>query len=420
MSWQFFSPPVRFFLTFISTTVYHYPVNIERSSRMNKRFPFDERTPMCYIVSRKSKRTAERKEDMEGNIMDYLEWRGDLAFTQSEMNAVDALIFSNLTYINYPDVDEKEKPLYRCWKEWLGVPADQQFKGLDMMEKPVRALAEAAVRTNRFKNLTLTRYRESSSEEMEKQFSAMTFLLPDNSLFIAFRGTDNSLVGWKEDFNMAFTSGTPSQLAAASYAEEIARTWPECGINLGGHSKGGNLAVWAAVHLPPDVQTRVKHVYNNDGPGFIGDLQTSPGFLNIRDRIFSFVPESSIVGVLMGCCDYLTVESTGVSVLQHDPFTWKVCGKRFVYNTERTWSGKMIERSVNEMIASMNREELNDLVEELYANLRLDEAKTLTDLKRHLLKRVITSIVTFRKFRFAAAERKKKGQELLNSLEKLG
>ena len=356
---------------------------------------------------------------MEGNIMDYLEWRGDLTFTQAELNVVDALIFSNLTYINYPDVNEKEKPLRQSYQEWLGVPKEQQFKGLDMMEKQIRALAEAVTKTNRFRDLILTRYRESSSEEMEKQFSAMTFLLPDNSLFIAYRGTDNSLVGWKEDFNMAFMSGTPSQLAATSYAEEIVRTWPDRKICLGGHSKGGNLAVWAAVHLPPDLQERVTHVYNNDGPGFVGDLQTSPGFLRIRDRILSFVPESSIVGVLMGCCDYLTVESTGVSVLQHDPFTWKISGKRFVYNTERTWSGKMIEHSVNELISSLDRMELNDLTEELYADFRSDEAKTLTDVKRHLLKRVITSIVTFHKYRTAAAERKRRGQELLSSLEKL-
>lgn len=356
---------------------------------------------------------------MDGNIMDYLEWRGDLTFDQSELNIVDALILSNLTYINYPDADEKQKPLRQCWKEWLDVPADIQFKGLDIMEKPVRALAKAAAESDRFKDLLLTRYRESSSEELEKQFSAMTFLLPNDSLFIAFRGTDNTLLGWKEDFNMAFTNGTPSQEAATAYATEILETWPDRAIHLGGHSKGGNLAVWAAVHLPPSMQARVKCVYNNDGPGFAGDLQSSPGFLNIRDRIFSFVPESSIVGVLMGCCEYLTVESSGLSLLQHDPFTWRVSGKRFVYNTERTWSGKMIERSINTMIAAMDREELSGLVEELYTGFRSDDAITINDLKRHLLKRVITTIMTFRKYRTAAEERKKRGQELLNDLEKL-
>lgn len=354
---------------------------------------------------------------MEGNIFDYLEWRGDLSFTQSTVNVVDALIFSSLTYINYPVV--KETTLKEAFREWSALPENDQFRGIAMMKADCLRLAEAVTNCRRFQEVRVTCYEESFSEETEKQFSAMSFLLPNRTVFLAYRGTDNSLVGWKEDFNMAFTSGTPAQLEATGYAEKVAEQYPDCLLQLGGHSKGGNLAVWAAVHLSEETRERVQHVYNNDGPGFADALTESPEYLEMSGKILSFVPESSVIGVLMGGCDFLTIKSTGVSLLQHHPFTWKIVGRSFVYDTERSRSGKAIGGFLNSMIASMEPEEISEFVEDFYASMRSDDEKTLTDLKKHLFRHVLGSLSRLNRFRIRSAEQQKRRDALQDAIEML-
>ena len=185
-----------------------------------------------------------------GNIFDYLTWRGDLTFTQDPPNAVDALIFSTLTYVGYGETAERPPEtaasLRRCAEE---------FFALENPESRVRSkkdmeLLRCAAATARFGQCGLCLYRSVLLPEQETQFAAMTFLLDDGSMFLAYRGTDNSLVGWKEDFNMSYLEAVPAQVRAAEYTAEIMRLCRLRKVRIGGHSKGGNLAAWAGLHLP--------------------------------------------------------------------------------------------------------------------------------------------------------------------------
>ena len=330
------------------------------------------------------------KANLEGNILDYLDWRGDITFSQDPVNMVDGLIFSTLAYLNYPVPEGVSLPLHEVFAAWAKLPEEDQYRGMDIMEKSCRSLAEEIDSYPRFRDLEVTDYLELSSEEQQMQFSAVTFLLPDKNLFVAYRGTDNTLVGWKEDFNMAFIAGTPAQLEATRYLKKIAEKYPDYSIYLGGHSKGGNLAVWAAGYLPDDINGRLIRVFNNDGPGFIEDFTDSPQFKAVKDKIFSYVPESSIIGVLMGGCEYRIIKSSSVSLFQHDPFSWRILGNSFIYDTSRSLSSIRLGKKCNDIIRTLNKEEYAEFIEKIYDDIRASDADTLDDLQGYLLKKALS------------------------------
>ena len=187
------------------------------------------------------------------NMFDYLTWRGDLTFTQDPVNSVDALVFSTLSYIRYAGVLETDPNGVMTLKD-----AAEELLALDVPESRYRSktdleLLRAAADTLRFGSTRLCMYRDRLIPEQETQFAAMTFLLDDGTMFLAFRGTDYSLVGWKEDFNMSFQQVVPAQLLAEAYVREVGAEY-FLPMRLGGHCKGGNLAVFAAARSSPMLQ----------------------------------------------------------------------------------------------------------------------------------------------------------------------
>ena len=166
-----------------------------------------------------------------------------------------------------------------------------------MIMHDVAELAEKTAKTSRFQNMEVSHYRSVFDRQREIQFAVVTFLLPDETAFLSFRGTDRTMFGWKENFNMGFIDEIPSQTEAAEYAAKTARIVKRQ-LRFGGHSKGGNLSIWAAAHLPTEYKEDVLAVYSNDGPGFSEDFLKSDMYKSMKDKIYSYVPESSIVGVL--------------------------------------------------------------------------------------------------------------------------
>ena len=179
-------------------------------------------------------------------------------------------------------------------------------------------LRQTAV-SRRFGEVRLFRYAEQFSETQQQQFSATAFLLDSDTVYVAFRGTDNTLTGWREDFNLSFLPYVPSQAAAAAYLWGIL-SLGFSNVYVGGHSKGGNLAVYAAVQMQPEDFPRIRAVYNNDGPGFVTDLFAEPQFQQLQERVYTFVPQASVVGMLLEHDEkYQVVYSTQKGFLQHDP-----------------------------------------------------------------------------------------------------
>lgn len=332
----------------------------------------------------------------KSNIFDYIDWRGDLTFGQGGFCEVDALVLSALAYLDFSFVEEEGGVSFREVAGIISGPqGDSGYEGPVMIKQNVLKLAVQAAESVRFGEMGVSYCRSIFDEGQEIQFAAITFLLPDGTAFLSFRGTDSTLVGWKENFNMGFINGVPSQLEAADYAAGTARK-TERPLRLGGHSKGGNLAVWAAAHLPEEYQSRILGAYSNDGPGFNEEFLQSDGYVRIRDRVFSYVPESSIVGVLLEHDEYTTIRSFNPTVFQHDPFSWLVRGNHFVYGSSRSFSGRQLDKRVNLWIQGISAEEREKWIEGIYAvltmaNGKMDSSsgrtkKSLSDLYEKLLR----------------------------------
>lgn len=312
---------------------------------------------------------------MAGNLIDYIEWRGDVPFEQDGINVVDALIFSTITYINYPDCYDKARSFEEAYEGWLDLAADDQYRGLLIMKSKAEELAGLMSDADRYKNVRITRYVEISDDATEEQFSAMTFLLPSNKVFIAFRGTDSTLVGWKEDFNMAIVDGTPSQLAATEYVENTAKDYPDAQLMLGGHSKGGNLAVWAAAHMSKEIKSRTKLIFNFDAPGLSKAVSESDEYQSIKHKILSVVPHDSVVGMIMRNETPLVVKCEGEGLLQHNPFNWDVSRNDFVYVDERTIVSRILEKGMRDIVEDLNPDEYSYWIDKIYSDLQIQKNK---------------------------------------------
>lgn len=283
------------------------------------------------------------------NIIDYLKWRGDLTFDRDPVNMIDCLLFAQLSYLQWELIwqDGETSTLNDLYSRI----ADREY-AITFTAKEDREMLPIAAQTKRFGTIPMSDLICHLDEEAEEQFAAVTYHLPDGTLFVAFRGTDCSLVGWREDFRMACQPEVPAQRHAADYLGMIAKLY-EGNIRIAGHSKGGNLAVYAAATAAQAVQARLLDVCNFDGPGQNDALFASPGY-NRLTTIRTIVPASSIIGMLMrhpAKMDAVTCNVPGI--YQHDPYSWQLCGTHFILadtrNNDSIYYEKVFERWLNEI-----------------------------------------------------------------------
>ena len=314
------------------------------------------------------------------DILEYLKWRGDLRFSQDPPNCVDALIFSALVYIQYSGRIEQYPDVPVTLRE-----AAEEFFALEDYEQRIRVksdleLLHEAAKSNRFGFTRLCFYRDLLIPEQETQFAAVTFLLDDGSAFLTFRGTDYSLVGWKEDFNMSFQQTVPAQRLALQYTRDVASQYL-MPLRLGGHSKGGNLAVFAAARSSPMLQKRILEVYNNDGPGFTTYMMGDPGYISIVPRIKTYIPQSSVIGMLLEHEEpYTVIKSKTVSLLQHDPYSWEVMGNRFIQMQDVTESSRFMDATIKAWFADMTTQERGQLVDVMFTLLGTGGVENALDI----------------------------------------
>lgn len=309
------------------------------------------------------------------SIFDYLTWRGDLSFAQDPVNPVDALVFSALSYIHYHQDAEPEGTLRQTADRFLSGGTQGRFR----VKTDLELLATAA-NTRRFGQTQLVAYRDIFLPDRQTQFAAMTFLLDDGSMYLVFRGTDNTLVGWKEDFNMAFQQTVPSQLLAAEYTREMGARYARP-MRLGGHSKGGNLAVFAAAKCDKALQGRIREVYNLDGPGFSGYLMGDPGYTAMVPKIHTYVPQSSVIGMLLEHEEpYTVIRSKSLGIMQHDLYTWELQGPGLIQVEEVDQSSVFLDATIKAWCAGMTDEERGRVVDLMYGLLTGGDAEHPADL----------------------------------------
>ena len=319
-------------------------------------------------------------------IWDYLAWRGDLLLTQDSFNEVDNLLLCIVAYIDFRRIARLRSfdPAYAMPIGDVCAMLTEEDEQRGLSPEDYIPVMRAMAATPRFRDVKMFAFEDSYDEEKVMQFSAVSFLLPDDSVFVAYRGTDTTLVGWVEDFNMSFMTAVPAQLRAVDYAVEVARRTPRRQLRIGGHSKGGNLAAYAAIYLPEKLQTkRLVAAYNNDGPGFNAEVLASEGFARAAEKIHTFIPQSSAVGMLLEHTeDYTIIDSTTVSLLQHEPLSWNVLGNRFIYLGQRSEAAKLGDDVIREWLAELSLQERQEFVETVHQLLSAGgKIKTLDDLR---------------------------------------
>ncbi|MDO4563050.1 MAG: DUF2974 domain-containing protein [Clostridia bacterium] len=302
------------------------------------------------------------------NIIDYAE-SVTQSFEEKALGDVDSLIFSTLAYAE----------LYEGTIEDIaGGNLDTVFSDT-MLAKKNRRLLLAAAKNPRFALVRVHSFVNAADENEQKQFCAMLFEARD-FVYVAYRGTDSTFLGWREDFNLAFITPIPSQRSGVEYLNAAAGKTAKP-LFVGGHSKGGNIAVYSAIKCNAEVQRRLERVFTHDGPGFREDMFELPEYKAIEKRIEKTMPQSALVGMLMHCLkNYRVVRSTGIDVLQHDPFTWVVENGEFALEKELSVAAEVRNSAINGWINTLSDEERERFTDALYGAIKATGAKTTREL----------------------------------------
>ncbi|GMO38846.1 MAG: DUF2974 domain-containing protein [Termitinemataceae bacterium] len=326
------------------------------------------------------------------NVFDYLEWRGDLSFKTSPFNAVDNIIFSIMSYFVMDGVvpetfDPQQIGLPTAIKKML-----QQIKKHPAVRRNYLFgddqinLLYALEKAERYHDIYLSSYVNKFDVKKQMQFSALTFTATDCPPYIAYRGTDTTIVGWKEDFNMICDKAVPAQLEAVDYLEKKAQAL-KGDFNIGGHSKGGNLAVYAAAFCNKKLQNRINAIYNNDAPGFFKETTERKEYKQIEPKICTYIPQDSVVGLLFEHQkNYSVVKSTETGIMQHNPFSWQVTKNNLAIQKSVTENSLFLNETLMKWLDSMDKDTRRHFINTLFDVLNKTNVNSIPDFTDNWLK----------------------------------
>ena len=315
-------------------------------------------------------------------IIDYVNWRGDLSFVQEPFNQIDAAIFSQLSLLDFDNIvptDGKQIPLHEVFNRYLtkGYKIDEPL-GLFISNKQ-HYLFEAVSKAPRYKDLMVGNYQRIYDEKNPCQFEAMTIDLGDEIL-ISFGGTDDTILGWHEDFELLYLEEIPCHKHGNKYLKKVLASIDKH-VFICGHSKGANVAMEVTLAASDEHLNRIKKVYCFDGPGFRKHEIDNPIAKERIKKIISYIPYKASIGKLFDHYEeYKIVECTANLAYQHDLLTWHVYRNDFVYKDNVSADSVYIDIHLRKMIKSMPFDERKSFVSALFNLLYSTGAKTLIEL----------------------------------------
>ncbi len=316
-------------------------------------------------------------------IIDYLNWRGDLSFAVTPLNEVDMAIFAELSYFDFSEIfhleeftDTQEVPLqYALEYLWIkyGFYEERITDPDHFLKNPLghngKEFLTSLRNSTRYNESKLSYFVNTIDIEKQEQFSAVLLKNIADYQIVVFRGTDNSLIGWKENFNMTFSDSIPAQIEAMHYVNRIANK-VSGKLILCGHSKGGNLAMYAAMKAEDKVFSRIDSIYNFDGPGLHKNLVESPAFQRVVPLIHLFVPEDTIIGMLLeNSAPYQIVKSTAKYIEQHSLFTWIAQATKFQEAEKRTDWSLYYDRTLSDWLYSVTPQQRELFIDSCYDSI---------------------------------------------------
>ena len=321
------------------------------------------------------------------NMLDYLVWRGDIPLSVVPWGGVDGLICAQFSYLDFHGGQDT-----KGWtlEELNRIDALQEGTSNSFAGR--KAVFQKMAESARFSETRMHHAIALTDPEIEMQFSAMCLDLPDGTTCVAFRGTDNTIVGWREDFNMAYQTRVPAQEAATLYLTRAAGL-SDRPLRIVGHSKGGNLAVYASACVSKKIQKRIESIWSYDGPGMNREMSQTEGFGRIRERIHSYVPQTSIIGMLMDYYEpYTVVHSTASGISQHDPMTWQIYGPQFVTQPNVDQTAKVTRDTLHNWLQNSTPEQRADFVDVLFRLVDTTKATRMSDLTGEKFRSLLTMV----------------------------
>lgn len=350
-----------------------------------------------------------------GNIMDYISWRGDLSLEQSQFNEVDNLILACFSYVNLDGIPAVTKQkgigLKKLTKEFMKLHTMKELEADKSFIRLAPFMMMEMAKSVRFGKCVVRNYVNDIVTEAEQQFAAMEIVLEDGTSYVSFRGTDDTIIGWKEDFNLS-TGVVPAQKRAIEYLQKISEHTDGM-LRAGGHSKGGNLAIYGSV-MCKSAHEKILEIYSNDGPGFSREFQELPEMKEMMPKIIRIIPEYSIIGTLLEHeKEPVIVASSSKGLLQHDGFSWEVQGPALVRRDSLNKTALRFIEILHKWIDGMDMEQKRLLIEDLFATLQASGYENLSEVQSGGLKSLAAMVKRVEKF---APESRGMMQELLTAI----
>lgn len=336
----------------------------------------------------------------EKNTMyDYLKWRGDLTFDQDPFNEVDNLILAQMAYVDYeeivPETREGAKLITDVSRRYWEIHTEEEIRKRESFVKLSPFLLKPVAGSRRFSKTRLCGYVNFVSKNTEAQMSATQFELEDGSIYVAFRGTDETIVGWKEDFNLSFMSRTEGQKLAVEYMKEHFGDTSER-LRVGGHSKGGNFAVFASAFSGQAVRDQIVQVFTNDAPGFREEIVSTPEYEKVMAMTINIIPQDSIIGRLLNAGrDAIVVRSSKKGIMQHDALTWEIEGNHFI-PAKRSSDSIYLEKVLSGWLENVDDDSRKIFVEQIFGVMQTLGADTMKDVRQITIKELGEAIQMMR------------------------
>ena len=326
------------------------------------------------------------------NIHDYIRWRGDLPISSEHpFNEIDNLILARLSYMIFEKISMEKLETIASVSEKM-----RDFLNEDFIFNGDKELVTLLGDSERFKNLTITDYIINNNSYIEQQFSAITIHISEKEIYISICGTDASIVGWKEDFNMAYMDNIPAQIEGLKYVNNVAKKYNDARIHLGGHSKGGNVAIYAAMNCDKGIVDRIIDIVNYDGPGFDSKVIESMSNVDIIDKVITYMPQGSIIGRLMEHRGKIYIVHSGAKgIMQHDIYSWEVLKDHIVRFGNLTNSSEIMNKSVCEFLKNTTPEKRKIFIDSIFEILYSTSAESFKGFTGVFIQKLPTMVKTF-------------------------
>ena len=315
------------------------------------------------------------------NINDYIIWRGDIPIDEKyKFNEIDSMILARFSYLIFDRIDMSDSETIGSISEKM-----KDFPNEDFLYNGDKEMITYLGESTRFKNMKVTDYVMTNDKEAEKQFGAITIHNSDEEMYISYLGTDWTINGWKEDFNMAFMDKVPCQIAGKEYIEKVALKYPNKKIRIGGHSKGGNVAIYAGITASEEIKNRIIKIYNYDGPGFNKKMINKYANDEIVNKIETYIPQDSVVGRLLNHKEKTTISlSTEKGILQHDIFSWQVLKDDMLKSEKNTDNSEVIDKTLTDWLEVTTADQRKIVIDSAFEILYSTDAVSFGDITKNL------------------------------------